>query len=53
MSITIVYCKLNHHYRRAILDIGIRFEITYDFPKKTADSVLDDLDNMLSGCAFE
>ena len=53
MSIIIVHCKLNRHYRRAILDLGIQFEITYDYPEKTPDSVLDDLDNMLSGCAFE
>ena len=53
MNIVVVYCKLNRHYRRALLDLGIHFEITYAYPEKTADSVLDDLDNMLSGCAFE
>ena len=53
MNIVVVYCKLNRHYRHALTDIGIHFEITYNFPEKTADSVLDDLDNMLSGCAFE
>lgn len=53
MSIIIVHCKLNRHYRRELLNLGIHFEITYNFPEKTADSVLDDLDNMLSGCAFE
>lgn len=53
MNIVIVHCKLNRHYRRALLDLSVRFELTHDYPEKTADSVLDDLDNMLSGCAFE
>ena len=53
MSIIIVYCKLNRYYRRALTDIGVSFEHEHNYPLVTEEHVLDDLDNMLSGCAFE
>ena len=53
MNIIVVYCKLNRHYRRALTDIGISFEYKYNYPLDTEYHVLDDLDNMLSGCVFE
>ena len=53
MSITIVYCKLNRYYRRALTDISVSFEHEHNYPLDTEEHVLDDLDNMLSGCAFE
>lgn len=53
MSIIIVHCKLNRHYRRAMLDTGILFEHTHNLPIKLSDDEIDDIDNMLSGCAFE
>lgn len=53
MNIIMVHCKLNRFYRRTTMDLGITFEHIHNLPLKTPENVLDDLDNMLAGCAFE
>ena len=53
MNIVVVYCELNRYYRHALTDICVSFEHEHNYPLVTEECVLDDLDNMLSGCAFE